>query len=49
LGKLAILLIFPIAALLYRIHVEETALSEAFGQQYQDYCRTTSRLIPGIY
>ncbi len=47
--SLAILLIFPIAALLYRIHVEENALSEAFGQQYQDYCRTTCRLIPGVY
>lgn len=37
------------AALLYRIHVEEAALLEAFGGQYVEYCRTTKRLIPGIY
>jgi protein-S-isoprenylcysteine O-methyltransferase Ste14 len=37
------------AALLYRIHVEESALGAAFGAQYLDYCRTTKRLIPGIY
>jgi protein-S-isoprenylcysteine O-methyltransferase Ste14 len=45
----AIVLIFPAAALLYRIHVEETALHDAFGAQYADYCRATKRLIPGIY
>jgi protein-S-isoprenylcysteine O-methyltransferase Ste14 len=37
------------AALLYRIHVEEAALHEAFGAQYAAYSRTTKRLIPGIY
>ena len=45
----AIVLVFPAAALLYRIHVEEAALHHAFGAQYADYCRTTKRLIPGIY
>ena len=45
----AIVLILPTAALLYRIHVEETALHDAFGAQYADYCRTTKCLIPGIY
>ena len=45
----AIVLILPAAALLYRIHVEEVALHHAFGAQYADYCRTTKRLIPGIY
>jgi protein-S-isoprenylcysteine O-methyltransferase Ste14 len=45
----AIVLIFPTAALLYRIHVEEAALRHAFGAQYADYSRTTKRLIPGIY
>jgi protein-S-isoprenylcysteine O-methyltransferase Ste14 len=37
------------AALLYRIHVEEAALHEAFGAQYGSYSSTTKRLIPGIY
>jgi protein-S-isoprenylcysteine O-methyltransferase Ste14 len=37
------------AALLYRIHVEEAALHEAFGAQYESYRSTTKRLIPGIY
>ena len=45
----AIVLIFPTAALLYRIHVEEAALREAFGAQYLEYSKATKRLIPGIY
>ena len=45
----AIVLIFPTAALLYRIHVEEVALHEAFGAQYVEYSKATKRLIPGIY
>jgi protein-S-isoprenylcysteine O-methyltransferase Ste14 len=47
--SLAIVLLPPFAALLYRIHVEEAALTEAFGEQYVDYSRTTKRLVPGIY
>jgi len=39
----------PTLALLYRIHVEEIALRRAFGADYEDYARTTKRLIPGIY
>jgi protein-S-isoprenylcysteine O-methyltransferase Ste14 len=46
---LAIVVIPGVAALLYRIHVEETALREAFGQQYEQYCATTKRLLPGLY
>ena len=46
---LAILLVPTTAALLYRIHVEETALNEAFGAEYAAYSRTTKRLIPGLY
>jgi protein-S-isoprenylcysteine O-methyltransferase Ste14 len=45
----ALVLIFPTAALLYRIHVEESALHEAFGEQYADYSKATMRLIPGLY
>jgi protein-S-isoprenylcysteine O-methyltransferase Ste14 len=47
--SLAIMLIFPTLALLYRIHVEEAALLGAFGEDYASYRTTTSRLIPGIY
>ena len=45
----AIVIVLPMAALLYRIHVEEAALAEAFGTDYTDYSKTTKRLIPGIY
>ena len=47
--SLLVIFIPPAAALLYRIHVEEIALREHFGQEYIDYSRQTSRLIPGIY
>jgi protein-S-isoprenylcysteine O-methyltransferase Ste14 len=46
---LALIVLPPVAALLYRIHVEEAALTGAFGQEYVEYSRTTKRLIPGIY
>lgn len=45
----AVVLVPPTLALLYRIHVEEKALRLAFGAEYDDYCRTTRRLIPGLY
>lgn len=47
--SLAVVLILPTAALFYRIHVEETALTEAFGEQYLEYRKRTRRLIPLIY
>jgi protein-S-isoprenylcysteine O-methyltransferase Ste14 len=46
---LALIVIPPMAALIYRIHIEEAALTRAFGQEYIDYSRTTRRLLPGIY
>jgi protein-S-isoprenylcysteine O-methyltransferase Ste14 len=46
---LALSVIPPVLALLYRIHVEEAALTGAFGEQYVEYSRTTKRLIPGMY
>lgn len=46
---LAITLIPPILALLYRIRVEERALAEAFGSEYVTYCNATKRLIPAVY
>ena len=46
---LGIILALPAAALLYRIHVEEAALTGAFGTEYVEYSARTKRLIPGIY
>jgi protein-S-isoprenylcysteine O-methyltransferase Ste14 len=46
---LALMLIAPTAAVIYRIHVEERALVGAFGEEYVEYSRTTKRLIPGVY
>ena len=45
----AVVLLPTTAAVLYRIHVEEAALGEAFGAEYTTYCKTTWRLIPGVY
>jgi protein-S-isoprenylcysteine O-methyltransferase Ste14 len=47
----SILIIFlPIcSAFLYRIHVEEKALIDNFGNEYINYCASTKRLIPGIF
>lgn len=39
---------FSVAAL-YRMHVEERALREAFGEAYISYSRGTKRLIPKLY
>jgi len=35
--------------MLYRMHVEEAALVDAFGADYESYQKSTSRLIPGVY
>ena len=45
----AVVLLPTIAALLYRIHVEEAALGEAFGEEYAAYSKVTKRLLPGVY
>jgi protein-S-isoprenylcysteine O-methyltransferase Ste14 len=45
----AVALVPPTVAVLYRIHVEETALRLAFGTDYEEYSRSTKRLIPGVY
>jgi protein-S-isoprenylcysteine O-methyltransferase Ste14 len=36
-------------AVMYRMHVEEQALTETFGEEYRDYSRGTKRLIPKLY
>jgi len=46
---LALILVLPTLAMLYRIHVEESALRQAFGEEYAAYSRVTKRLIPGVY
>jgi protein-S-isoprenylcysteine O-methyltransferase Ste14 len=45
----AVVLVPTTLAMLYRIHVEETALRLAFGAEYEEYSRSTKRLIPGVY
>jgi protein-S-isoprenylcysteine O-methyltransferase Ste14 len=45
----AVVLVPTTLAMLYRIHVEETALRLAFGVEYENYSRSTKRLIPGVY
>lgn len=48
---LSLLVIFTpiLLAFLYRISVEEAELGKSFGHEYDDYTRTTKRLIPGVY
>lgn len=37
------------AAFLWRMHVEEQALRQAFGDRYEIYIANTARLLPGVY
>ena len=48
---LSVLVIFvPVLwAFIYSIRVEEQALATHFGDEYVRYCRTTRRLVPGIF
>ena len=46
---LAVAFLPSTAALLYRIHIEEAALSRTFGPEYLAYSRATKRLVPGVY
>ena len=46
---LLIVVVPPVLALLYCIHVEEGALTTAFGSEYSAYSARTKRLIPGVY
>ena len=45
----AVIVVPFLAALLYRIQVEESSLVEALGQDYVEYCKSTKRLLPGIF
>ncbi|HMJ05253.1 MAG TPA: isoprenylcysteine carboxylmethyltransferase family protein [Chthoniobacterales bacterium] len=45
-----LVILMPIcAAFLYRMRVEEEALSQALGSRYTDYMKRTKRLVPFIY
>jgi protein-S-isoprenylcysteine O-methyltransferase len=48
-ASLLILMTGTTAAFLYRMRVEERALTEAFGERYRQYLQRTARLIPGVY
>ncbi len=48
-ASLAALLAPTLLVFLWRIHIEEAALTAAFGDQYRDYMRRTKRLIPALY
>jgi len=52
LGSLAgflVALLGGLPAALYRIHVEEQALRDWFGEAYNEYARQTRKLIPGVW
>ena len=48
-GVGVLLTVLNIPPLLARMHAEETLLRTQFGNEYDAYCRRTSRLIPGLY
>ncbi len=47
--SLAVAIGLPLAAIVYRIRVEERALLQHFGPAYAAYASRTKRLVPGIY
>ncbi|MEZ4863473.1 MAG: isoprenylcysteine carboxylmethyltransferase family protein [Caldilineaceae bacterium] len=48
-ASLVMMVLGGLSGLLYRIHVEEQALIEHFGQPYREYMRRTDRLIPYVW
>lgn len=44
-----VLLVPVMAAIMYRVRVEERALVDALGTNYEEYRTRTKRLIPGVY
>ena len=48
-ASLAVMLVPIFLVFLRRMHVEEGALLQAFGDQYRDYMHRTKRLIPALY
>jgi protein-S-isoprenylcysteine O-methyltransferase len=48
-ASLMVIFIPVLTCLLWRIQIEERALTEAFGEQYRAYACRTKRLIPFVY
>ena len=46
---LLVMLVPILLAMRYRIHVEEQALTRAFGAEYENYAQRTKRLLPGLW
>ena len=45
-----LIIVLPVtAAFLYRIRIEEAALSDSLADAYRNYCQRSKRLIPFIY
>ena len=47
--SLALLFLPLLFSVLYRMRVEEAALLQTFGDEYEEYCRGVKRLIPRVY
>jgi protein-S-isoprenylcysteine O-methyltransferase len=47
--SLAALAILPSLAIAWRMSVEERALTEQFGEAYQDFCKTRSAVLPAVW
>jgi protein-S-isoprenylcysteine O-methyltransferase len=47
--SIVVLLVPTTMAFVERMRIEEKAMIDAFGTEYAEYCRSTWRLIPGIY
>ncbi len=47
--SLAAILVPVLSVFAWRIHIEEAALSEAFGDAWRNYARRTWRLLPLVY
>jgi len=48
-ASLAVIVVPILLVFLRRMHIEEAALLQAFGDRYRDYMRRTKRLVPAIY
>ena len=47
--SLVVAIVLPTVALLYRITIEEAAMAQGIGTEYQQYQKETKKLIPVIW
>lgn len=47
--SVAAVIVVPVPAILWRVHVEEAALDASFGSAWEEYARHTRRLVPGLW